>query len=144
MAEIKKQQRFRTVIDPALVDRVKQLVLASRDIVITCHVSPDGDALGSSCALWYVLKSLGKIANVVTADCAPRSLQFLPGVRDIVASTRQGDRAHELIAHADLIFCMDFNDPERVDRLTNALLASKARKIVIDHHLDPRDRKSVV
>lgn len=137
MAEFRKQPRFRTVIDPALVERVKQLVLVARDIVITCHVSPDGDALGSSCALWYVLKALGKTAHVVTADCAPRSLQFLPGVRDIVAATRQADRAHELIAKADLIFCMDFNDPSRVDRLTDALTSSKAKKIVIDHHLDP-------
>lgn len=138
MSEIKKTHRFLTVIDPELVERVKQLVLASRNIVITCHVSPDGDALGSSCALWYILKALGKNANVVTADCAPRSLQFLPGVRDIIAATRQSDRAHELIAHADLIFCMDFNDAERVDRLTPILLSSRAKRVVIDHHLDPR------
>lgn len=138
MADFKKQPRFCTVIDPDLVEKVRQLVLTSKEIVITCHVSPDGDALGSSCALWFVLKALGKTVHVVTADCAPRSLQFLPGVRDIVAATRQGDRAHELMAQADLIFCMDFNDPERVDRLTDALMRSTARKVVIDHHLDPR------
>ncbi len=144
MAELQKPHRFHTVISHALVDRVKQCVLASREIVITCHVSPDGDALGSSIALWLVLKALGKSANVVTADCAPRSLQFLPGVREIIAATRQGDRAHELLAKADLIFCMDFNDPERVDRLTPALMNSKAAKIVIDHHLDPRLDAEVV
>ena len=137
MAEFKRHSRFRTELDAALVDRIKQLVLASNDIVITCHVSPDGDALGSSCALWFVLKALGKSVNVVTADCAPRSLQFLPGVRDIVASTRQGDRAQELIAAADLIFCLDFNDADRVARLTKSLMSSRARKIVIDHHLAP-------
>ena len=71
MAEIKKQPRFRTVIANDLIEKVKQLVLVSRNIVITCHVSPDGDALGSSFALWYVLKGLGKTVNVVTADCAP-------------------------------------------------------------------------
>ncbi|MCM1077734.1 MAG: bifunctional oligoribonuclease/PAP phosphatase NrnA [Bacteroides sp.] len=144
MAEIKKQPRFRTVIDQESVERIKQLVLVSRNIVITCHVSPDGDALGSSFALWYVLKSLGKTANVVTADCAPRSLQFLPGARDLIAATRQGDRAHELIAGADLIFCMDFNDPSRVDRLTAPLLKSKARRVVIDHHLEPRIDADVI
>lgn len=144
MAEKQKQPRFRTVINPDLIEKVKQLVLVSHNIVITCHVSPDGDALGSSFALWYVLKGLKKSVNVVTADCAPRSLQFLPGVRELVASTRQGDRAHELIADADLIFCMDFNDPTRVDRLTDALLKSKARKVVIDHHLDPKIEADVV
>lgn len=93
---------------------------------------------------WSVLKSLGKSVNVVTADCAPRSLQFLPGVHDIVASTRQLDRAHELFAKADLIFCMDFNDQDRLDRLTDALIKSKARRVIIDHHLDPQMEADVV
>lgn len=144
MAELKKRSRFKTEIDQMLVDKIKQLVLMAHDIVITCHVSPDGDALGSSCALWSVLKSLGKSVNVVTADCAPRSLQFLPGVHDIIASTRQLDRAHELFAKADLIFCMDFNDQDRLDRLTDALLKSKARRVIIDHHLDPQMEADVV
>lgn len=144
MAEFKRHSRFFTELDPAVVDRVKQFVLASRNIVITCHVSPDGDALGSSCALWFILKALGKNATVVTADCAPRSLQFLPGVREIVAATRNGDRVHDLIADADLIFCLDFNDITRVDRLSDAISKSPAKKVVIDHHLDPRIEGEIV
>ncbi len=132
-----RPSRFNTVIDAESVERVKQLVLASRRIVITCHVSPDGDALGSSTALCFVLRNLGKDAVVVTADCAPKSLQFLPGVRDVVASTRNEDRAKELIADADLIFCLDFNDMERVDRLSPFIKDSTARRVVIDHHLSP-------
>lgn len=144
MTEFKRHSRFFTELDPAVVDRVKQFVLASRNIVITCHVSPDGDALGSSCALWFILKALGKNATVVTADCAPRSLQFLPGVREIVAATRNGDRVHDLIADADLIFCLDFNDITRVDRLSDAISKSPAKKVVIDHHLDPRIEGEIV
>ncbi|MDE5649763.1 MAG: hypothetical protein K2I35_01940, partial [Duncaniella sp.] len=72
MAEQKKHNRFLTTIDTVCVDRVKQLVLAANEIVITCHVSPDGDALGSSLALCTVLKNLGKKAHVVTADCPPK------------------------------------------------------------------------
>ncbi|WP_303024434.1 DHH family phosphoesterase [Duncaniella muris] len=144
MAEFKRHSRFLTELDPAVVDRVKQFVLASRNIVITCHVSPDGDALGSSCALWFILKALGKNATVVTADCAPRSLQFLPGVREIVAATRNSDRVHDLIADADLIFCLDFNDITRVDRLSDAISKSPAKKVVIDHHLDPRIEGEIV
>ncbi|MCM1522408.1 MAG: bifunctional oligoribonuclease/PAP phosphatase NrnA [Muribaculaceae bacterium] len=132
-----RRHRFARVIPQEAVDRIKQLVLASQSIVITCHVSPDGDALGSSTALCSVLHSLGKEANVVTADCAPRSLQFLPGVREIVAATRQGDRAAMLIHSADLIFCLDFNCLKRIDRLGPLVEASKAHRVVIDHHLDP-------
>lgn len=131
------RNRFNTIIDPAAVERVKQLVLSAVRIVITCHVSPDGDALGSSTALCSVLRSLGKDATVVTADCAPKALQFMPGVRDIVTATRQPDRAAELIAEADLVFCLDFNDIKRVDRLTPNFEQSRARRVVIDHHLAP-------
>jgi len=137
MVEQKKRNRFRTVIDPLAIDRVKQLVLVAHEIVITCHVSPDGDALGSSIALCTVLKGLGKKVNVVTADCPPKSLLFLPGMRDVIAATRQTDRAYELFSTADLVFCLDFNDPKRVDRLSDTLMHSKAKRVMLDHHLDP-------
>lgn len=139
-----RPSRFHTVIDRESVERVKQLVLASPRIVITCHVSPDGDALGSSTALCSVLRSMGKDATVVTADCAPRSLQFLPGVRDIVAATRQGDRAKELIETADLIFCLDYNVLSRVDKLEPLIEASRAKRVVIDHHIGPAIEAEVV
>lgn len=137
MAENKRYQRFRTVISDDIIDKVKQQVLVSRDIVITCHLSPDGDALGSSCALCAILNGLGKRATVVTADCPPKVLMFMPGIRDVVSATRQPERAEELFAEADLIFCLDFNDPERLDRLSDIFLSSKAVKIMIDHHLAP-------
>lgn len=132
-----RPSRFNTVIDSGCVERIKQYVLAARRIVITCHVSPDGDALGSSNALCSVLRNLGKDAWVVTADCPPRVLQFLPGVRDVITFTRNEERAKELIATADVIFCLDFNDLSRVDRLVPFIEASHARRIVVDHHLAP-------
>ena len=132
-----RRNRFNTVIDNDTVERVKQLLLGSRNTVITCHVSPDGDALGSSLALCSVLRTLGKNATVVTADCAPKALQFMPGIRDIVTATRTPERAAELIAEADLVFCLDFNDLKRVDRLCEKFEQSMARRIVINHHLDP-------
>lgn len=139
-----RRSRFATVIPDELVERVKQLVLASRSIVITCHVSPDGDALGSSTALCSVLRAMGKDANVVTADCAPRSLQFLPGVRDITAATRQPERAASLLASADLIFCLDYNCLKRIDRLAPNVEASQGARVVIDHHLDPDIEAEVI
>ncbi|MCM1050369.1 MAG: DHH family phosphoesterase [Paenibacillus sp.] len=133
----KPRNRFNTVIEPEIVDRVKQMVLCARNIVITCHVSPDGDALGSSTALCAVLGALGKEAWIVTADCPPKTLMFMPGVRDIVTSTRNPERAQELIANADLVFCLDFNDMKRVDRLGEAFEKAQAWRIVIDHHTAP-------
>lgn len=132
-----RRNRFNTVINPDSVERIKQLLLGAHNIVITCHVSPDGDALGSSLALSSVLRTLGKTVNVVTADCPPKALQFMPGIREIVTATRNPERAAELIAEADLVFCLDFNDIKRVDRLCEKFEQSRARRVVIDHHLDP-------
>lgn len=132
-----RQSRFVTVIDPDAVARVKELVLASRKIAITCHLSPDGDALGSTTALCSVLRALGKDATVVTADCPPKSLQFMPGVREIVVGTRQQEAAHRLFREADLLFCLDFNSLHRLDKLAECFESCQARRVIIDHHLDP-------
>lgn len=143
-AQPQQRSRFRTVIPQETVERVKQLVLASNRIVITCHVSPDGDALGSSTALCSVLRALGRDASVVTADCPPKALQFLPGVRDITAATRAPERAQKLIAEAELIFCLDFNCLKRVDRLGPLIEQSQAKRIVVDHHLGPDIEAEVI
>lgn len=135
MHTARQRSRFNTVIAPELVEQVKALLLTSNKIVITCHISPDGDALGSTTALCGVLRALGKEAQVVTADCAPKSLMFLPGVRDIVSFTRHPERAVKLIEECDLLFCLDFNDIKRVDRLSEYIMAGKARRVMIDHHL---------
>ncbi|MDE5726999.1 MAG: DHH family phosphoesterase [Duncaniella sp.] len=137
MPAYSRPSRFNTVIPSEIVERVKQLVLVSNHIVITCHVSPDGDALGSSTGLCAVMRALGKDVRIVTADCPPRSLCFLPGVRDIVSATRQPELAARLLGEADLLFCMDFNSLKRVDRLAELVEVSGAKRVVIDHHINP-------
>lgn len=129
--------RFKTQIDFTLATEILDMIKEAEEIVITCHVSPDGDALGSSLGLWHVLRTMGKSATVVTPDCAPKILQFLPGIREIVTGTRQPDQARTRILNADLIFCLDFNDTKRVDKLQPVLDSAEARKIIVDHHLDP-------
>jgi phosphoesterase RecJ-like protein len=116
-----------------------RLINNSEHIVITCHLSPDGDAVGSSLGLWHVLNALGKHVYVVTPDMLPRNMLFLPGAKDVLPFTRYTERGEQLLSSADLIFCLDFNDPSRVDKMSASLLASKARKVLIDHHLFPAD-----
>ena len=111
----------------------------SEKIVITCHLSPDGDAIGSSLGLYHVLTRIGKSVQVVTPDMLPRNLTFLPGAKDVVPFTRYGEFATRLFNEADLVFCLDFNDPKRVDKMAPVLEASPARKVMIDHHLFPGD-----
>lgn len=117
---------------------LRHLVDACNAPVITCHVKPDGDAVGSTLALWHLLRHLGKQPFVVMPDAPPAYLRFLPGCREAVYFSATTDFASRLINEADLIFCLDFNDIKRVDRMREALETAASPKVLIDHHLDPR------
>ncbi len=128
-------------------DKIKELrcLLEQCDnIVITCHVSPDGDAVGASLAMFHVLAMIGKTVTVITPDVPPKNLMFLPGAMEIVPYSKYTEYGAELLSNADLIICLDFNAPYRVDKMADALVASKAKKVLIDHHLDPVDFTDVV
>lgn len=127
------------IIDQNTIERLRALINQVNRIAITCHKSPDGDALGSSLALCHVLKRLGKDAVVVTPDMAPRALEFIPGVRDITVFTKHELRARHLLNEAQLIFCLDYNAMQRIDKLAEVVDPLKAPRVLIDHHLDPDD-----
>jgi phosphoesterase RecJ-like protein len=56
-----------------------------------------------------------------------------------VTHDKYPDFAEQLIREADVIFCLDFNEPKRVGKLASILVAAEGRKIMIDHHLAPDD-----
>lgn len=131
------------IIKADKIKKIEELTRTANNIVITCHLAPDGDALGSSMALYHVLSAMGKKVHVVTPDLAPASLLFIPGVKEAVAATRHDEFARQLFKQADLIFCLDFNAPYRIDRLQDALESSTAPKVLIDHHLNPEVKADV-
>lgn len=131
------------IINENCIKELRHLLEHSEKIVITCHLTPDGDAIGSSLGLWHVLNAIGKTATVVTPDMVPKSLHFLPGVKEVVPFTRYSEFASKLLEEADLVFCLDFNEPRRVDRMEEALMASTAPRVLIDHHLNPADFAAV-
>lgn len=123
------------IIDEPTIERLRNMINGARRIAITCHKSPDGDALGSSLALCHVLRRLGKDATVVTPDMAPKSLEFIPGVRELVVFTRQEIRARRVLEEAQLICCLDYNALQRVDRLGDIIAPLNTPRVLIDHHL---------
>ncbi len=119
------------------IDRLKKLIDDSRNIVITCHMTPDGDALGSSLALCHLLKNMGKNVVVITPDAFPDNLSFLPGTSDIIIASYNYPLAQSFLSRADLVFCLDFNELTRVDRLQPYLEKTNAEFVMIDHHTFP-------
>lgn len=123
---------------------IKNLISESNRIVLICHVSPDGDAIGSSLALAMLLRKLGKITDIVTPDQPPKSLSFLPGVKNIVSYSCSPQVACKLFSEADLVICLDFNALSRIDNAIEAFNMSNSPKILIDHHLNPENFAQVI
>ena len=116
---------------------LQELIAASSHIVITCHKSPDGDAIGSSLAWAEYLHSLGKESVVLVPDAYPDFLQWLPNTQTIVRYDKHPENGDMLLKTADLVFCLDYNESSRVEMMQAALDGVTARKVVIDHHLLP-------
>lgn len=126
------------LLSEAEIATLKENIDNSNRIVICCHKSPDGDALGSSLAWAEYLRTQGKEPDIIVPDAYPDFLQWLPGSDRIIRYDKHAaDKADEMLQKAELIFCLDFNGTNRVDEMKYALEQSPAHKIMIDHHLDP-------
>lgn len=129
---------IRTILDPALIREFQRLLRSAQHIVLTCHVRPDGDAVGSALGLAYMLQAMGKDAKVVTPDAPPRSLAFLPGFGTLVPYTRYPDYVPVLFNEADILICCDFNALKRTDKISALLEQMDCPKVMIDHHEYPQ------
>ena len=105
--------------------------------VLCCHQNADGDALGAVLAMGEVLRLLGKEPLMVVPDQYPDYLQWLPNSEKIVRYDKRRDYVDTVLKLADLIICLDFNTLARTDQMEVALSGSPAKKVLIDHHLDP-------
>ncbi len=118
----------------ALMD---QLISDAQTVLVVCHKSPDGDAIGSSLAWAEFLRFRGKDVTVLVPDQFPDFLKWLPHTEKIVRYDKHRDKGDMLLKIADLVFCLDFNTPSRVEDMEQALVSSPAKKVLIDHHLKP-------
>ena len=109
----------------------------SETIVLCCHQNADGDALGAVLAVGEMLRQMGKEPVMVAPDQYPDYLQWLPNSERIVRYDKRKDYVDMVLKIADLVVCMDFNTLARTDQMEEALKASPAKKVLIDHHLDP-------
>lgn len=133
------------IIQEEKIQKVKKYVEKGDSFVIVTHVSPDGDAIGSALGLYHFLTEYGKdnVAIVVPNDF-PAFLKWMPGAKDVVIYDKYPEFAEQLLQGADVIFCVDFNVPKRIDKLAPAVLKAPGRHVLIDHHLDPGDFCRVV
>ena len=117
--------------------QLSQLISDAQNIIITCHQSADGDAIGSSLGWAEYLKLQGKEPTVIVPDMYPDYLQWMPNSEKILRYDKHKEQADLLFRLADLVFCLDYNSPSRVDEMQEALISTNAQRVLIDHHLDP-------
>ncbi len=125
------------VIPQETVEQIMEAISRAEKIVITAHRSPDGDALGSSLALYHFLKRRNKTVRIIVPNSFPSFLKWMPGAREIEIYEYNPSAAQHIMMHADLIFSLDYNVPKRVGDMAPFLEKSPAKKILIDHHLLP-------
>ncbi|MDO9001107.1 MAG: bifunctional oligoribonuclease/PAP phosphatase NrnA [Bacteroidota bacterium] len=122
--------------------KFKTVLKKTNNIIITTHWSPDGDAMGSSLALYNYLIKLGKNVKVVVPNAYPEFLDWLPGNKQVIIHQKNETKVEKLVKAADLIFTLDFNSFKRIEKLGELIEKANKPIVMVDHHQMPDDYAS--
>lgn len=115
---------------------LSKLLFSSENILLICHINPDGDAIGSQLALYHYLKSKGKKVGMLSPNHLQEFLKWMDGADQINVFIKHRKKSKKLIEEADLIVMLDFNHSNRLGEAENSVLKSGAKKVIIDHHIN--------
>lgn len=116
----------------------KEFLREPRKVVIVTHFKPDADALGSSLGLAGYLRKKGHGVTVITPSDYPDFLAWMPGNSEVVVFQKERPQnAAALIKQSDVVFCLDFSSLKRINDLGQMVEQASAKKVLIDHHLEP-------
>ncbi len=125
-------------LDRSNIKKLNKLLTDKKKITIITHVNPDGDAIGSSLGLYHFLINIGHEVYIITPNDYPEFLHWLPGNNNVIKFFNKKSKSEKIINDSDLIFALDFNHIDRIDKLETYYQKSEAIKILIDHHPDPQ------
>ena len=106
-------------------------------IVISSHKNPDGDAMGSSLALYEYLRLKKHDVSVIIPNSAPAFLNWLPNSEHIIIYQDDAKHAQKVLKEAQTLFSLDYNAMHRTGDMKEVLEKFEGTKILIDHHLEP-------
>ena len=110
-----------------MFNEIIEVINSCTTFLITAHVRPDGDALGSELAVYHALRGMGKKAVVYNQDQTPDVYGFLPGSENIIHSM-------DSVNGFDAVFVLDCSDIKRVGNEADRI-GSIDKIISIDHHV---------
>lgn len=113
-----------------------ELVHEHESFVLTSHVRPDCDAIGSELALMLALRAMGKRAEIVNGDSVPPHIAFIDPQHDVRVLGRDVEPA---AVRPDVLIVLDTSAWAQLGPMADVVRQSSARKVVIDHHLSQDD-----
>ena len=121
----------------AQIEKLNELLSSKKRISITTHTNPDGDAIGSSFALYHFLIKLNHEVKVITPNRHPDFLDWVPGIKNLEIYDEYPDKCKKILSDSDLLFTLDFNDLKRASNLSYAIDEFNGKIVMIDHHQNP-------
>lgn len=134
---------LKPILDSRQLEKINQWLAYCSRFVLCAHISPDGDAIGSCLGFAGFLRSLGKQVDIVMPNQFPDFLHWMEGSDTILLADQDTEKVKEVIADAEVVCCLDFNDLSRLEELGDIVRESNAEFWLIDHHLNPGDFPSV-
>ena len=120
------------------IEVFRSLIEGAKSIALVSHTNADGDAMGSLLGSRRVVEAHSKAKiTMMLPSPRPKVFAYLPGYDDILVDSENHDECCKALMVADLIIAVDLNNASRVDNLGQALVESKAHKVLIDHHHSP-------
>jgi len=121
------------------IQAIQLLLSTPKKIVIIPHRGPDGDAMGSTLALYHFLLKNNHFPTVISPNDFPDFLSWLPGSETVKIYEKDKAVSTKILEDAELIFTLDFNALHRVGEMETVLEKLTAPFIMIDHHQKPDD-----
>jgi phosphoesterase RecJ-like protein len=119
--------------------RFTEIVRSANKVLLTVHHRPDGDCIGSSLAMFFILRQLGKNVKIITPHKVPPTLAFLDPNHLITPLELATEEDKRWFHDADLFFVLDTSSWAQLGEMANPFRASNAKKIVLDHHIKGDD-----
>lgn len=116
---------------------LKKIIEENNSFLLTTHVNPDADALGSELAFYSVLKKLGKQVKIVNHSATPYNLEFMDEANLIEKFDPESHKT--LFNEFDVCVVLDLNNASRTVRMESSIRGFKGIKVCIDHHQDPEE-----
>lgn len=120
---------------------MKDIIKTKKHALILSHHGPDGDSVGSSVSISLYLNKIGIENKIIFPDPYPSFYSWVRGINNSIIASENLQLVDNLFKKSDLIFCLDFNNRNRVGINLSPSLINLTEKyvIVIDHHTNPEN-----